>query len=60
MGIFNLKQKMYELKIYGDLFVMAMKNDAKLGEESDRCLKTDMKNLTNFDSSTQKSLKFAL
>ena len=51
---------MYELKIYGDLLVMAMKNDAKLGEESDRCLKTDMKNLTNFDSSTQKSLKFAL
>ena len=51
---------MYELKIYGDLFVMAMKNDAKLGEELARFLKTDMRNLTNFDSITQKSLKSAL
>ena len=51
---------MYELKIYRDLFVMARKNDAKLGEESARCLKTDMRNLTNFDWSTQISLKFAL
>ena len=51
---------MYELKIYRKLFVMIMKNHAKLEEELTCRFKTDMRNLTNFDSSTQKSLKFAL
>ena len=51
---------MYELNIYRELFVMTMKNDAKLEEELTCRFKTDMRNLTNFDSSTQKSLKFAL
>ena len=51
---------MYEIKIYRKLFVMIMKNDAKLEEELTCRFKTDMRNLTNFDSSTQKSLKFAL
>ena len=39
---------------------MTMKNETKLEEELTYCFKTDMKNLTNFDSSTQKSPKFTL
>ena len=39
---------------------MTMKNDTKLEEELTCNLKTDMKNLTNFDASTQKSPIFAL
>ena len=38
---------------------MIMKNDAK-SEEELTCFKTDMRNLTNFDPSTQKAQKFAL
>ena len=51
---------MYELKIYWELFAMTMKNDAKLEKEMTCLFKIDMRNLTNFDRSTQKSLKFAL
>ena len=32
MGFFYLKQKINELKTYRELFVMKMKNDAKLEE----------------------------
>ena len=39
---------------------MIMKNDAKIEEELTCHLKTDMRNLTNFDLNTQKSKKFAL
>ena len=39
---------------------MTMKNNAKIEEELTCCFKTDMRNLTNFDASTQKSQKFAL
>ena len=39
---------------------MTMKNDAELEEELTCRFKTDMRNLTNFDPSTQKPLKFAL
>ena len=39
---------------------MAMKSDTKIEEELTFHFKTDMRNLTNFDSSTQKSKKFAL
>ena len=39
---------------------MTMKSDAKSGEELTCHFKTDMRNLTNFDSSTRKSKKFAL
>ena len=42
------------------LSVMTMKNNAKIEEELTCCFKTDMRNLTNFDASTQKSQKFAL
>ena len=39
---------------------MTMKNDAKCEEELICRFKIDMKNLTNFDLSTQKSQKCAL
>ena len=39
---------------------MAIKNNAKFEEEFTCHFKTDMKNLTNFDSNTQKSKKIAL
>ena len=45
---------MYELKSY-----MAMKNDAKFEEELTFQFKIDIRNLTHFDPSTQKSKKFA-
>ena len=48
------------LKSTEELSVMTMKNDAKFEEELTCHFKTDMRNLTNFDSSTQKSKKFAL
>ena len=48
------------LKFTGELFVMTMKNDAKLEEELTCRFKTDMRNLPNFDPNTQKSEKFTL
>ena len=39
---------------------MTMKNNAKFEEELTFHFKTDMRNLTNFDSSTQKSKKIVL
>ena len=48
------------LKLKRDLCVMAMKNDAKFEIELTCHFKIDMKNLTNFDPSTQKSQKFDL
>ena len=49
---------MYELKIYRG--VMTIKNDANFEEELTSQFKIDMRNLTNFGLSTQKSQKFAL
>ena len=43
-----------------EFFVMTMKNDTKLEEELTCHFKIDMRNLTNFDQSTQKSQKCAL
>ena len=43
-----------------DLYVMAMENEAKFEEELACPFKIDMRNLTNFDPSTQKSKIFAL
>ena len=48
------------LKGTGELYVMTMKNDAKIEEELTCQLKIDLRNLTKFDPSTQKSQKFAL
>ena len=48
------------LKFTEELCVMTMKSDTKIEEELACHLKTDIRNLTNFDSHTQKSKKFAL
>ena len=48
------------LKFTDELCVMTIKNDEKLEEELICGFKIDMRNLTNFDPSTQKSHKFAL
>ena len=48
------------LKFTGELFVMTMKNDAKLEEELTCCFKTDIRTFMNFDPSTRKSQTFAL
>ena len=48
------------LKITDELCVMTMKNNAKFEGELTCHFKTDMRNLPNFDSSTQKSKKNAL
>ena len=48
------------LKFTGESCVMTMKNCAKFGEELTCQFKIDMRNLMNFDWSTQKAQKFAL
>ena len=48
------------LKFTGELYVMTMKNDAKFEKKLACQLKTDIRNLTQFDPSTGKSQKFAL
>ena len=48
------------LKLRGTFCVMTMKNDAKFEIELTCDLKIDMRNLTNFDPSTQKSQNFTL
>ena len=48
------------LKFTGEFCVMTVKNEAKFEEELNWQFKIDMRNLTKFDPSTQKSQKFAL
>ena len=48
------------LKFTEELCVMTMKNNAKFEEELTFHFKTDIRNLTNFDSSTQNSKKIEL
>ena len=48
------------LKFTEELCVMTMKNNAKFEEESTFHFKTDMRNLTNFDLSTQKRKNIVL
>ena len=48
------------LKFEEELCVMTVKNNAKFEEESTCHFKTDMRNVTNFDSSTRKSKEIAL
>ena len=45
------------LKFTEELCVMTMKNDTKIEEELICRFKTDVRNFTNFDRSTQKSKK---
>ena len=47
------------LKFTGDVFVMTMQNDTKFEQQLTFQFKIDMKNLTNFDPSTQKFQKIA-
>ena len=60
LGPFMQSRKCMTLKFTGDLCVMAMMYDATFEEELTCQFKIDMGNLTNFDSSTWKSQKFAL
>ena len=48
------------LKLRRELCFTTMKNDAKFEIELTNDFKIDMRNLTNFDSRTQKSQKFTL
>ena len=57
---FIQSRKCMSLKLKGELCVMTMKNYAKLEVELTCHFKIDMKNLTNFDPSTQKSQRYAL
>ena len=57
---FYPKQKLMRLKFTGELSAMTMKNDSKFEKELTCQFKIDIRNLTNFDSSTQKSQNFAL
>ena len=57
---FVQSRKCMSLKFAAELCVMTMKNDAKFEEELTYHFKIDMRNLTNLDSSTRKSKKFAL
>ena len=54
---FVQSRKCMALKFTEELCVMTMKNNAKFEEEMTFHFKTDMRNLTNFDSSTRKSKK---
>ena len=47
------------IKFTGELCVMTMKNDAKFEQDLTCQFKIDMRNLTDFDPSTQKSQKCA-
>ena len=57
---FVQSRKGMTLKLAEELCVTTMKNNAKFEEELTCHFKTDMRNLTNFDSSTWKSKKIAL
>ena len=48
------------LKFTGEFCVKTLKNDIKFEEELNCQVKTDTRNLTNFDPSTRKSQKFTL
>ena len=60
LGPFVQNRKCVSLKFTGKLCVMRMKNDAKFEEDLTCQFKIDMRNLTKFDPSTQKSQKFEL
>ena len=57
---FVQNRKCLSLKFIEELCVMTVKNDTKIEEELTCRFKIYMRNLTNFDPSTQKSPEFAL
>ena len=60
MDPFDQSRKCMSLKYTEEFCVMTMKNNAKFEEELNCHFKIDMRNLTNFDSSSQKSKTFPL
>ena len=54
---FVQSRKGMTLKFAEELCVMTLKNNAKFEEKLTWHFKTDMRNITNFDSSTRKSKK---
>ena len=60
LGPFIQSRKCMSLKFTEELCVMRMKNGAKFEEDLTCQFKIDMRNLMNFDPSTQKSQKFEL
>ena len=60
LDVFIQSKKFMKLKLTGDLFVMTMKNDSKFEKKLICSFKVNMRNLTNFDPSAQKSQTFAL
>ena len=58
--LFIQSKKIYELKIFRELCALTIKNDAKFEVELTCQLKSDMRYLTNFEQSTQKSKKSVL
>ena len=59
LGPFIQSRKCINLKFTRALCVMTMKNDKNFEKKLTCLFKTDMRNLTDFDTSTQKSQKFA-
>ena len=59
-GSFYQGRKCMSLKFTEELSVMATKNDATFEEKLTCRFKIDIRNLTNFDSNTLRSQKFAL
>ena len=57
---FVQSRKFMSLKLKGELCVMTIKNNAKFVIDLTCHFKIDMRNLTNFELSTQKSQTFAL
>ena len=57
---FIQSRKWMSLKFTEELYVMTMKNDGKFEEDLTCRFKLDIRNLTNFNLSTQKSQEFAL
>ena len=53
-------EKFISLGLTGELCIMTMKNDVNFEKELNCQIKTDMRNLTNLDTCTGKSQKFAL
>ena len=60
LGPFMQSRKYMSLELTGELSIMTMENDAKLENELTCQLTIKIRNLTNFDPSTQKSQKLVL
>ena len=60
LKIWTFSRKCMSLRFAGELCVQTMKNDAKFQEDLTCQFKIDIRSLTNFEPSTQKSQKCAL